>query len=378
MILLHTSDWHLGAADGERPLVEDQKFFIGEICRIIRQCGVGAVLIAGDVYDRALSSAEAIKLYDSAMTSICKELNVPVCIIAGNHDSAERLSSCSELLSAVGLHIAGALTRTPQVVSFDDTEVFLLPWITEAKVKSVFPEEKDNIRSLEDAYRIATDRCRAAFSPEKKHVLMAHAFITDTETSTSDRAAEIGFASQVSAGVFEGYDYVALGHLHKPQDVTPTIRYSGTPMPYSFGKEELQEKSVTLIDTGTMEKTIVPLPLLHRRTTVSGTLEEVLHPDQPEEVINGYVRAIVTDSYLGLAAMSDLRRVYPNLAECSGKTYESDSASVTLTIAELEQMEQDPVEVFSYFCREELDVLPDERLVALFENAMRSAEEVRG
>ena len=377
MKLLHTSDWHLGAADGVRPLLDDQKFFIDEICRIVQREQVDAVLIAGDVYDRSVSSAEAIRLYDYAMTRLCMELHTPVCAIAGNHDSAERLASCSELLSQVGLHIAGALTREPQIVAFDDAEIFLLPWITEARVKSAFPEEKDAVRSLEDAFRVVADRYRAAFAPNKKHVLMAHAYIADTETSTSDRSAEIGFAPQVSADVFHGFDYVALGHLHKPQDVSASIRYSGTPMPYSFGKEEKQEKSVTLIDTASMEKTVVPLPLLHRRTTISGTMEEVLHFACADDVKNGYVRAVVTDSYLGLEALTELRQVYPNLLDCAGKSFEGADSSVTLTVQELEELERDPVEVLCYFCREELDLQPDERLIAMFTEAVRAAEEVR-
>lgn len=376
MILLHTSDWHLGAIDCERPLLADQQFFIDEICRVIEREKVDAVLIAGDVYDRSVASAEAIKLYDDAMTRICKTLGVPVLIIAGNHDSAERLASCSELLKAVGLHIAGALTRTPEVVSFADTEIFLLPWITEAKVKSIYPEEKDRIDGIEDAYRVVLDHFRAAFTPGKKHVLIAHAFITNAETSTSDRAAEIGFAMQVPASVFDGFDYVALGHIHKPQDVTDTIRYSGTPMPFSFGREETQQKSVTLIDTQTMERRIVPLALLHRRTTITGTLEEVLHPACKDEVKNGYVRAVVTDSFIGLETLSMLHETYPNLLDASGKTFENESASVTMTVRELEELGRDPAEVFRYFCREELDVSPDERLLGLFRQAMKSVGEV--
>ncbi len=377
MRLLHTSDWHLGAADGERSLNEDQRFFIDEIIRIIEREKVDAVLIAGDVYDRSVASAEAIRLYDDAVTRICGDLGVPVCIIAGNHDGPERLSTCSGLLSGVGLHIAGALTRTPQIVSFDDAEIFLLPWITEEKVKSVFPEERDAVSGIEDAYRVAVNRMRAAFTPGKRHILIAHAFITNAETSTSDRAAEIGFAMQVPASVFDGFDYVALGHIHKPQDVSPTVRYSGTPMPFSFGREEGQEKSVTIVDTQTMSRRIVPVPLLHRRTTITGTFSEVLHPTCSESERNGYVRAVVTDSYLGLEALSELRRVYPNLLEANGRTFESESGSVTMTVQELERLADDPVSVFRYFCREELDVSPDERLTGLFEKAMASAEGVQ-
>ena len=138
MKLLHTSDWHLGMTDCERSLLEDQRFFIDEICKIVEAEQIDAVLIAGDIYDRSVPSGEAIRLYDYAVTRICKDLHIPILMIAGNHDSAERLSNCSELLAASGLYVCGAIEREPQVVTFDDAEVFLLPWITEEKVKSIY------------------------------------------------------------------------------------------------------------------------------------------------------------------------------------------------------------------------------------------------
>ena len=378
MKVLHTSDWHLGSTELDRSVGEDQLFFIEQICRIIEQEHVEAVLIAGDVFDRSVPPGEAIRLYDYAVTRICRELGVPAMLIAGNHDSAERLANCRELLSSAGLHVAGSIEREPAVVSLGDTEFFLLPWITEEKVKSVYPEEKGAVNSLEDAYRVVAGRYRERFSPGKRHILIAHAFITNAETSTSDRAAEIGFATQVPASVFDGFDYVALGHIHKPQDVTDTVSYSGTPMIYSFGKEEKQEKSVTILDTADMSRRRVPLPLLHRWTTVTGTLEEVLHPALDEEARNGYVRIRVTDSFLGLEALSELKRVYPNFVDGAGKTYDNDVSSVTMTLEELETVENDPVAVFRYYCQEETDVQPDEHLISLFENAIKKAAEAEG
>ena len=313
MKLLHTSDWHLGALDGDRSLLVDQKFFIDGICDIATERSVDAVIIAGDVYDRSVSSAEAIKLYDYAMTRLCNELKKQVIIVAGNHDSAERLSSCHELLSAAGLHISGSLEREISKVSIGNADIYSLPWITEEKVKSVFPEHKEDIASLEDAYNVVTTHIKGGFVKGKKNIIVSHAFITDSETSTSDRAAVIGFATQVSASVFDGFDYVALGHIHKPQNVSGNVRYSGTPMPYSFGKEETQEKSITVIDTDDMSMEIAPLTLLHVRKTLSGTLDELLEFDCDEETRKGYLRLQVTDQYVGIETLSELRRIYPNL-----------------------------------------------------------------
>ena len=373
MIFLHTSDWHLGATEGERELREDQYFFIDEICRIIEERQVDAVLLAGDVYDRSVGSASAIRLYNYAMERICRDLKKTVLTIAGNHDSADRLSSCGSLLEKAGLYISGAAEREARVVAFDDAEVFLLPWVTEEKVRSLYPEER--ISDLTGAYQVLTDHMRERFSPDKKHIVVSHAFITNAETSTSDRAAEIGFATQVSASVFDGFDYVALGHIHKPQNVNGHIRYSGTPMPYSFGKEESQEKSVTLLDTETMTQEIVPLPLLHQRRTLAGTYEELLNPDCPEEVRTGYVRLNVTDTALGLELLSRLRQVYPHPLVVSGKAYEGDGTSISLTMEEFEQMENDPSQVFRSFCREEMGQEATPHFVGLFEKAVRRYEE---
>ena len=373
MIFLHTSDWHLGATEGERELREDQYFFIDEICRIIEERQVDAVLLAGDVYDRSVGSASAIRLYNYAMERICRDLKKMVLTIAGNHDSADRLSSCGSLLEKAGLYISGAAEREARVVAFDDAEVFLLPWVTEEKVRSLYPEER--ISDLTGAYQVLTDHMRERFSPDKKHIVVSHAFITNAETSTSDRAAEIGFATQVSASVFDGFDYVALGHIHKPQNVNGHIRYSGTPMPYSFGKEESQEKSVTLLDTETMTQEIVPLPLLHQRRTLTGTYEELLNPDCPEEVRTGYVRLNVTDTALGLELLSNLRQVYPHPLVVSGKAYEGDGTSISLTMEEFEQMENDPSQVFRSFCREEMGQEATPHFVELFEKAVSRYEE---
>lgn len=356
--------------DGEQSLQQDQRFFIDEICRIIQEENIDAVILAGDVYDRSVASAEAIQLYDYAMTKICGELQCQAFVIAGNHDSAERLASCSGLLSAAGLHIAGALKREINKVSFEDANVYLLPWFTEEKAKSLFPEKKEEITSLSEAYRVVLEQIKADFQPGKKNIVAAHAFIGNAEVSDSDRAAVIGNAAQVESRVFEGVDYVALGHIHKPQNITETIRYSGTPMPYSFGKEEKQEKSVTILDTADMKPYERKLPLLHRRTTLTGTLEEILAPTCGDDVKNGYVRLQITDSYVGLETMTRLKTIYQHPLIVSGKTYEGEESSITMTLEEFEKLETDPVEIFRHFCREETGSEAEEHQIALFQAAV--------
>lgn len=374
MIFLHTSDWHLGAMGGEQDLSEDQKFFIDAICGIVQARKVDAVLLAGDVYDRSVPPASAIELYDYAMDRLCEELGVKVLTIAGNHDSAARLGSCARLLDKAGLYVQGAAQREPRAVELEDSQVFLLPWITEEKVKSLYPEEQDSITSLTDAYRVAASHMREKFIPGKRHLVLAHAFLTNAETSTSDRAAEIGFATQVSASVFEGFDYVALGHIHKPQQVNASARYSGSPMVYSFGREEGQQKSVTLLDTETMTQEVVTLPLLHRWTTLTDTYEVLLAGDYPAEVKEGYVRLNVTDTAVGLEMLSRLRQVFPHALVVVGKSYDGDDTTITLTMEQLEQMESDPAEVFKSFCREEMGQEATTHFLQLFAQAVEEGE----
>lgn len=374
MLFLHTSDWHLGATGGEQDLVEDQRFFIDEICTLVRERGVDAVLLAGDVYDRSVPSATAIGLYDYAMGRLCGELGVKVLTIAGNHDSAERLASCACLLDKAGLFVQGAAQREPRAVEFEDSQVFLLPWITEEKVKSLYPEEREEISNLTEAYRVAARHLREKFIPGKRHIVLAHAFLTDAETSTSDRAAEIGTATQVAASVFEGFDYVALGHIHKPQQVNPSVRYSGSPMVYSFGKEERQQKSVTLLHTDTMEQEVVALPLLHRWTTLTDTYETLLEGNYPEEVKRGYVRLNVTDTAVGLEMLSRLRTVFPHALVVAGKCYDGEDTTITLTMEQLEQMESNPAEVFQSFCREEMGQEATAHVLQLFCQAVEEAD----
>ena len=187
-------------------------------------------------------------------------------------------------------------------------------------------------------------------------------------------AAEAGGAAMVGTGVFKGFDYVALGHLHGPQSVTKSIRYSGSPMAYSFGKEEKQVKSVTVINTEDMSQTVVPIPVLHKRTTLKGSREELMAADYEEDIINGYVRLEVEDSYAGMELIAAFRERYPNLLEVAGKSLEREDASITMTIEEFEQAGTDPEAVFERYCRDILEEEPGAHLTGLFREALRKYE----
>ena len=375
MKLLHTSDWHLGMTfRGGISYGLDQKFVIDKICKIAVDERVDGILLAGDIFDKSIASQEALQIYDEVMTYICGALNIPVYAIAGNHDGAERISQCSELLKKSGLYIAGALESKPFVINNGNVDIYMLPWISTDKVKSIYVNEAENINSMEDAYKIVLDDYRAQFVPGHKNILVSHAFIVNAETSVSDRAAEVGKATMVGSYLFDGFDYVALGHLHGPQQINKNIRYSGTPMVYSFGKEEKQDKSVTIIDTDTWEQKIISVPQLHKRVTLSGTYDELMNADFPEDVLNGYVRLEVTDCYVGMDSIAAFREKYRNLLEISSKGFDREDGKITMTIEEFENADTDPESVFKRYCQDIFEESPSEHMISLFKQALNRYE----
>lgn len=370
MVLLHTSDWHLGMSFRGRSSEEDQMHFIDQICSILIEKKVDALILAGDVFDKSIASSDAINLYDRIMTRIVGELGIPVLCIAGNHDGADRLSQCSRLLKKSGLYISGHLSKDFDVVELEDADIYLLPWFTQEKAKAVFPDEAKNINGLEDAYKVICQKIRDSFQPGRRHILVSHAYIANAVTSTSDRAAEIGFATRVSKDVFQGFDYVALGHIHKEQQVAPNIRYSGSPMPYSFGKEENQKKGVILIDTEDMSQEFIELSPLHVRITLRGEYEDLLHRDYIEDIRNGYVRLEVMDSYVGSEAMALFGERFPNLLEVKGKDFDRDDATITMTMDEFEEKIDDPLSIFKEYCKDVLKEIAPENRVDRFNKAI--------
>ena len=375
MKFLHTSDWHLGMfIKGGTSYILDQKFAIQKICDIAIKEKVDGILLAGDVFDKSVATNDALKTNNDIVNYICGELNIPMYVIAGNHDGSERISQYDKLVKKSGLFIAGSLSKDPFVIRHDKVDVFLLPWISTDKVRSVYPEDADNVKSMEDAYLVVLDHFRSKFEPGKKNILVAHAFIVNAETSVSDKAAEVGFATMVPSKVFEGFDYVALGHLHGPQKINDHIRYSGSPMAYSFGKEEKQEKSVVIIDTDEMTQKLVPIPQLHDRITLKGTYDELIDGEFDKRVLDAYVRLELSDSYVTLETVAAFREKFGNLLEISGKSMEKEDARITMTIDELEQVVMDPKKVFERYCLDIVGEAPSKHQNDLFMDAYEEYE----
>ena len=372
MKLLHTSDWHFGMSLGTGSYAEDQRHFLEQLRELIDKERVEAVLLCGDIYDSSVVSAEAIALYNEAMTELCLEKRVQVIAIAGNHDSPARLASCRELLRGAGLHITGKVERNPQPVLLDggSVAVYSIPFFTRDEITALLPEKKTEIRNTETAMLAYCSHIREQMDPARKNIVLSHALVVGAELSESDRSARVGFATAVSKDVFSGFDYVALGHIHKPQIIENHIRYSGSPLKYSFGTEEKQDKGVVLIDTDTMDIRFVPLMPRRERRTLEGTLEQILARTECRE---DYLRLYVTDHYAGLELISRLREQFPNLLEVYGKSLHEEGTMSSLSVEELETLSEEDIMV--KFLAENFSAEPTAEQLSLFREVLAWSRE---
>lgn len=369
MRILHTSDWHLGMPVGTGTLAGDQRFFLEQLYSIIEEEQADILLLAGDVYDSSVSNAEAISVYNEATTRICADMGKKMVVIAGNHDGAERLAACSELLKGAGLYVSGRLTREITPILAGNTAIYPLPFFNREEVIALFPEKSTEITSQEKAMKVVCDHIREEMDPSRFNIVVAHALIVSAELSESDRSARVGQASAVSKDVFEGFDYVALGHIHKPQMIDEHICYSGSPVKYSFGNEEGQQKGVVLIDTESSEIRTIPIQMLHDRKTVRGTYEEII---EREDLSEDYLRLYVSDRYAGLELLSALQQKFPYLLELYGKALEEGDGQTALTVGELQSL--DEVDIMMRFCGENGGALPNEEQLSLFKEVLEWCE----
>ncbi len=374
MKIIHTSDWHLGRTDKKgRSFQECHKFFLEKLSDLIRKEKVEAVICAGDVYDTAVSGPEAIRLYDDATTMLCKELGVTFIVIAGNHDGATRLSVCNKLLEAANLYVTGNVERDPQPILLDGGKVaiYCLPFFQRDHIATLFPDQKEEIRTTSRAAQVYCDHIREQMSPDRRNIIVSHSYIVNAELSDidSDRSAHLGTASAISASVFDGFDYVALGHIHKPQIIAPHIRYSGSPIKFSFGSEEKQVKGVVLIDTDTMEQEFVPLELLRDWASITGTYEEVRHR---EDLREHYLDITVTDRHMGLELQGEMQQYYPYLLGLHGNSVILGEGRSGLTLDRFTKLED--TDILGEFMRDILGQEPKQEELDLFRWALEECE----
>ena len=314
MKFLHLSDLHLGKRVNECSMLEDQQYILGEILRIIDSEAPDAVLIAGDVYDKSVPSAEAVTLLDDFLVQLASR-RVQTCLISGNHDSAERLSFGGRLMDAAGIHIAPVYDGSLAPLTLSDehgpVDIYLLPFLKPVQVRRFFPDE--DIESYTDA--MAAVLRAANVDTARRNVLVAHQFVTGAVPCESEELS-VGGTDNVDVSVFDDFDYVALGHIHGPQKIgRETVRYCGTPLKYSFS-EVGHKKSVTVVELaekGSVAIRTVPLVPKRDMSELRGTYNELMLRENYEgkPFRNDYLRITLTDEEDIPNAVNNLRTVYP-------------------------------------------------------------------
>lgn len=336
MRLLHTSDWHVGRSLHGTDLLAEQEAVLGALADVVAAEGVDVVLVAGDVYDRAVPSADATGVFSRVVHRLLRA-GAQVVLTPGNHDSARRLGTLSEVLAAGGLHVRADTPRLGEPVLFTDEHgevaVYGLPYLEPeiARHELGLPDARSHEAVLAEAMRRV--RADLAGRPGTRSVVLAHAFVGGGQPSESERDIAVGGVDLVPAGVFDGVDYVALGHLHRPQSLSDRVRYSGSPLAYSFG-EAGQQKQAWLLDLdagGLAGVRAVPLPTPRRLTVLRGELPELLADPDLVPVEEHFVSVQLTDPVRPVDPMRQLQGRFPHCVhlEWTGSGPGTDTRSYT-------------------------------------------------
>jgi exonuclease SbcD len=373
MKLLHTSDWHLGRALHGEPMLEHQRAFLAWLVELAVARGVGAVLVAGDIYDRAVPPTDAVAVLDEALAAFARA-DVAVVMTSGNHDSAIRLGFGRSLAEHAGVHLRTELSALTDPVVLDDVAVYGIPYLLPDAVMADLEAE----RSHRSVLAAAIERVRhdATERGLEKVIVLAHAFVTGGAESESERDIRVGGIGDVPAAVFAGLTYTALGHLHGAQQVAPGVRYAGSPLPFSFS-EKNHHKSVALVDVaddGVVTVELVAAPRPRPMAELRGRLDDLLAAaDGPPA--DAWLRVVLTDPSRPANPMERLRERWPHTLVLD---FQPDVVAVD-GAAELLRLRQqtDPIEICALFVEWVDSTYPDrdqrDALTAAVE-AVRDAE----
>lgn len=376
MKLFHTADWHLGKLVQGVYMTEDQRYILEQFVQAVEAEKPDAVIVAGDLYDRAVPPTEAVHLLDEVFEKIVLQLKTPVLAIAGNHDSPGRLNFASRIMESNGLHMVGQLTSDLEpLILYDEhgpVHFYLVPYCDPSVVRNVFAD--DSIRSHNDAAREVTDHIRENMVPSARHVFIGHAFVTpfgeeEENTSDSERPLSIGGAEYVDAHHFRDFDYTALGHLHQAHYVSSeTIRYAGSLLKYSIS-EEHHKKGFHIVEMDANGNvTIEKCPLEPRRDmrTVEATMEEIYTHKKSED----YVFIRLLDQAPVLSPMEKVRSIYPNAMHVERK-YDLLAADITGNSAEeSDRSKWSDFDLFKAFYKEVKGVETTEETEEIFKEVL--------
>lgn len=372
MKFLHLSDLHLGKQMNDVSLLEDQEaMLMHQIVPIAQKEHVDAVLIAGDIYQRSTPQAEAVALFDRFVSELAA-MGKKVFVISGNHDSAQRISYFSALVKPSGVYMTEAFEGQMQSVTLSDAYgelvIWMLPFLRPQQVKRFLPEEK--IVTYQDAMQAVLRQ--TPIDKKKRNILMCHQFITGAATSDSEDRS-IGGLEQIDAALFDAFDYVALGHIHRPQKIRrQTLRYAGSPLKYSFSEADF-DKSVPVIDMqekGYIDVHTVALKPLHDVRRVEGMLDELMNMPYSED----YVWATVRDENVPPDARVMLTGVFPNMLKFS---IVNSKTKTDVDVMATQSMENKSiVELFADFYRlQNNDQSPSAAHMKELEKVLRELEE---
>lgn len=347
MKIMHLSDLHIGKKVNEYSTLQDQIYILKEILHIIDDEKVETVIIAGDVYDRSLPPNEALELFDEFLYQLSSR-NVNVFVISGNHDSPERISYGGRMMTENKIFLSPVYDGNVKPITLNDdygeVNFYLLPFVRPADIRRYFPDE--NIENYTDAVKVAIDNMNVDFS--ERNILVTHQFVTGAELSESEDII-VGGTDNVSGEVFDGFDYVALGHIHREQTVgKDNIRYCGTPLKYSFS-EAKNIKSVTILDfndKGNIEYSKIPLTPFRDMREIRGTYYELTLKSSYESTnTEDYLHITLTDEEDIPDAIGKLRSIYPNIMKLD---YDNLRTRGSGTVDAIENIEsKSPFELFA-------------------------------
>ncbi len=349
MKLIHLSDLHIGKRVNDFSMLEDQKYIFKVILGIIDDEKPQGVIIAGDIYDKSVPSAEAVQLFDDFIVKLAqRKLNTFV--ISGNHDSAERIAFGNRLMDVSGIHMSpvynGAIAPLSLQDEFGKVNIFMLPFIKPANVRPFF--EGEEIHTYTDAVKCALSNIN--IDESQRNIIVTHQFVTGATRSDSEEVS-VGGSDNVESFVFDDFDYVALGHIHRPQSCgRATVRYCGTPLKYSFS-EASHEKSVTvieLLEKGNINIRTIDLVPKRDMREIKGTYDEVTSKDFYENTnTNDYLHVILTDEEDVPDALGKLRLIYPNIMKLDYDNTRTRSIGEVGTAQNVQR--KTPFELFSEF-----------------------------
>ena len=357
MRLLHTSDWHLGRSLHGEPMLDHQRAFLRWLVDTAVERRVDAVLVAGDVYDRAVPPTDAVAVLDEALAGFAAAA-VDVVLTSGNHDSAIRLGFGRSLAAHAGVHLRTDLSALRDPIVLDDLAIYGIPYLLPDAVMTDLGAQRSHASVLSAA--VARVKADAAERAVEKIVVLAHAFVTGGAETESERDIRVGGIGDVPASVFAGLTYAALGHLHGAQQVAPNARYAGSPMPFSFS-ERNHRKSVALVDVGddgAVSVELLATPVTRPMAELRGHLDELLAAAEGPPA-DAWLRVILTDPARPSAPMERLRERWPHTLVLD---FQPDVEPVAAAddLARLRQ-QHDPVEVCALFVEWVDSTLPDRR-----------------